>query len=91
MLEDIPNPFNQIVNRPPRPSHSRGRSSSEDLAARRRIVPIPASADPTDAAEALEAHAPTREAIPMARITTAPGPREVSSPSWWNKKPLHYS
>jgi hypothetical protein len=91
MLEDIPNPFNQIVNRPPRPSHSGGRSPNEGLAAGSRIVPIPVPADRTEAAESLGADEPRSDTAPLTRITTAPGPGEVSSPSWWNKKPSPHS
>jgi hypothetical protein len=92
MLEDISDPFNQFVNRPPRPVHSGGRSSDEGLAARRRIVSIPSAAGGADAAEslldALRQSTGTRPATP---ITTAPGPGEVSSPSWWKKTPAPQS
>lgn len=84
MLEDISNPFNQVVNRPPRPSHANGRSP-HDAAAARRVVPIPAPAVDADSSEGKDGPAPaTGAAMP---ITTAPGPSEVNSPSWWSRKP----
>jgi hypothetical protein len=85
MLEDISDPFNQVVNRPPRPTHSGGRPSNEGGAARSRVVPIPVSPETPDG------HGTPPDAAPVTRITTAPGPGEVASPRWWNPKPSDQS
>jgi hypothetical protein len=85
MLEDISDGFNQVVNRPPRSSHPGARASNEALAARRRIVPIPAPPESPDG------HGAAPDPAPVKRITTSPGPGEVSSPSWWKKAPSHQS
>ncbi len=84
MLDDIPNPFNQVVSRQPRPSHSGGRASSDGRAAGHRIVPTPATA------EWLDGHELPLDTAPVTPITTAPGPGEVSSPSWWKNKPARH-
>ncbi len=83
MLEDIPNPFNEVVNRQPRPSHSPGRHSPEGPTAGRVIVPVPATATPGDTAELSADHHLPGEPKLVARITTAPGPGEVMPPRWW--------
>lgn len=84
MLEDISNPFNQIVNRPPRPTHPAGRPSNEDLAARHRVVPVPDAAIPLDADPSGGGQSP-EEAPRATRIVSAPGPGEVVSPRWWTR------
>jgi hypothetical protein len=83
MLEDISNPFNEVVNRPTRPSHHGGRGPDGARAARRPIVPVPVPAGRDGATEPADGQ-PTP---PVAPITTAPGPREVSAPAWWRRTP----
>jgi hypothetical protein len=88
MLEDTSDPFNPLVNRPPRPVHPAGRSSDEGLDTRRRIVPIPSATGRADAVESLlDGLRQSTGPPPATPITTAPGPGEVSSPSWWKKMP----
>jgi hypothetical protein len=91
MLEDIPNRFNEVVNRPPRPSHSTGRPSGEANNAARLVVPVHAPAGHADPAEPPAAHSVAGESSPVTRITTAPGPGEVASPTWWGNKPMRLS
>jgi hypothetical protein len=91
MLEDIPEPFKEVVTRHPRPSHSTARQSGEGLDSGGLVIPVPdplASADP---AEPPAAHALSGETLPTTRITTAPGPGEVAPPKWWANKPTHQS
>jgi hypothetical protein len=82
MLEDIPNPFKQVVTRNPRPSHPAGRLSPEGTAHGRVIIPVLAPADRVDAAEPGGHRNPDDETF-AARITTGPGPGEVAPPKWW--------
>ena len=83
MLEDIGNPFNQIVNRHPRPSHTAGRPSPEGVTAGRLVVPVPEPAGPAETAEPSAGHQ-LPDATPLvARITAEPGPGEVAPPKWW--------
>jgi hypothetical protein len=83
MLEDISNPFNEVVSRPNRPSHPEGRGPDGARAPWRPIVPVPVPAGPADSSESAD-HQPTP---PVAPITTAPGPGEVASPPWWRRTP----
>ena len=82
MLQDIPNPFPQVVTRHPRPSHP-----GEGDHSGRLIIPVgtPAGhAGPSDPPVV----GPHPDGDPIAsRITPAPGPGEVSAPKWWNNKP----
>jgi hypothetical protein len=87
MLEDIPNPFPQVVTRNPRSSHPGGRHPGESSASGRFIIPVGAPAGQTDASEP-SAAATHHDGGPIAaRITPEPGPGEVAPPKWWSNKP----
>jgi hypothetical protein len=77
MLEDISNPFHQVVNRPTRPSHA------GDRAAPRRVVSVPGPTGPRDADGMAEGQPSSAEPAPATRIVAAPGPGEVAPPRWW--------
>jgi hypothetical protein len=88
MLEDIPNPFGQVVNRHRRPSHPAGRNAPEPG---RVVVPVRTPASHVPAGEPPVAHQPADETPSPARITAEPGPGEVTPPSWWNRRPSPHS
>jgi hypothetical protein len=83
MLEDIPDRFNQVVNRPTRPLHPGGRPTSEARTAPRRVVSIPGASGPVNAAGSGDTGTSPVEPGAAARIVSAPGPGEVAAPRWW--------
>jgi hypothetical protein len=83
MLQDIPNPFPQVVTRNPRSSHTGGHNPGEGIASGRLTIPVGPPAGHADATEPTTAGHPPDGGPDAPRITPEPGPREVVPPRWW--------
>jgi hypothetical protein len=85
MLQDIPNPFPQVVTRNPRPSHAGGHNSGEGIASGRLIIPVGPPVSHADASPP-SAAGQHSDGGPLApRITSEPGPGEIAPPRWWRR------
>ena len=87
MLEDIPNPFPQVVTRNPRSSHPGGRHLGESSPSGRLIIPVGAPLGHPDASDPSAAATHDHGGPISPRITPEPGPSEVAAPKWWSNKP----
>ncbi len=91
MLQDIPNPFPQVVTRNPRSSHPAGRHPGDGVNTGVIIIPVGTPSHHVDPAEPpVAGQHPDGDPI-ASRITPEPGPGEVSPPKWWNNKPSNHS
>jgi hypothetical protein len=87
MLQDIPNPFLQVVTRNPRLPHHGGRHPGEGDGPGGVIIPVDPEAQHSEAKATVGA-GQTHEGGPVAaRIMSVPGPGEVAPPKWWGHKP----
>ena len=83
MLEDVADPFNQVVKRQTRPSHSTGSNAPETNPTGRLVIPVPSPDGSNEAPQPPGSRPAQPEAAGTPRITADPGPGAVTPPRWW--------